>query len=487
MSLPGTVTRSVDQPPPRSAPTDTGVAFVPGITERGPSIPVLVRSLSEYVATFGQRITYGLAYDWLDTFFREGGNKAYVSRVLGPAPVIAQATLNDGAVSPVASLIVRAKSAGVWANQLAIQAVAGVGAGTVQLSVQSPAGTEIERSPDLTTQQDAVNWAQFSTNVNVTLGASALLPAAGTAAAPVAAVALTGGTGDHANAVDAQWRTALGAFTKDLGPGQVSMPGRTTAAAHTDLLAHAQANNRVAVLDAPDTPTATTLRATAAAQRTGVNARYGALFAPWITVPGVAPNTTRTVPPSALVCGAIARSDLVNSPNVPAAGENGQARYALGVSQTYSDADRALLNDAGMNVILTKYGGVRVYGWRTLVDPVLAPTWLAFSNSRLYMAIAAQANAIAESEVLKQLDGRRIEIAKFGGKLTGMLLDFYGAGSLFGATPDDAFRVDVGPQVNTLQSMSAGELHAVLALKFSPFAETVYIDIAKTPITEVLG
>ncbi len=480
MSLPGTVIRSLDQPPPRSAPTDTGVAFVPGITERGPSIPVLVRSLSEYVATFGQRATYGPLYDWLDTFFQEGGNKAYVSRVLGPAPVIAQATLNDGAAPPVASLIVRAKSAGAWANQLAVQAVAGGGAGTIQLSVQSPAGTEIERSPDLATQQDAVNWAQVSTNVNVTLGASALLPAAG------AAVALTGGTGDHANALDAQWRTALGVFTKDLGPGQVSMPGRTTAAAHTDLLGHAQANNRVAVLDAPDTPTALTLRVTAAAQRSGVNARYGALFAPWITVPGVAPNTTRTVPPSALVCGAIARSDLANSPNVPAAGENGQARYALGLSQAYTDADRGILNDAGVDVILTKYGGVRVYGWRTLVDPV-NPTWLAFSNSRLYMAIAARGDAIAESEVLKQLDGRRLEIAKFGGKLTGMLLDFYGAGSLFGATPDDAFRVDVGPQVNTLQSMSAGELHAVLALKFSPFAETVYIDIAKTPITEVLA
>jgi hypothetical protein len=72
-----------------------------------------------------------------------------------------------------------------------------------------------------------------------------------------------------------------------------------------------------------------------------------------------------------------------------------------------------------------------------------------------------------------------VKIAQFGGDLTGMLVPYYEAGALFGSSVDDAFYVDVGPTINTLATIAAGELHALLALRMSPFAEYVVIDIVK--------
>lgn len=68
-------------PPPRSAPTDTGVAFVVGITGGAGTDPyALVHSMTEYEAVFGPRTGGPAVYDWADVYFREGGAKLYVAR-----------------------------------------------------------------------------------------------------------------------------------------------------------------------------------------------------------------------------------------------------------------------------------------------------------------------------------------------------------------------------------------------------------------------
>jgi hypothetical protein len=103
------------------------------------------------------------------------------------------------------------------------------------------------------------------------------------------------------------------------------------------------------------------------------------------------------------------------------------------------------------------------------------------------MAIVAQANAIAERYVFKQMDGRGVLIADFGGELSGMLVPFYEAGSLYGTTAQEAFSVNVGAQVNTPETIANGELHAVISLRMSPFAELVVIEIVKVATTEALA
>ena len=47
--------------------------------------PQAVRSLGQFTTIFGGRVAFSPLYDALDTFFNEGGNLAYVSRVVGPS------------------------------------------------------------------------------------------------------------------------------------------------------------------------------------------------------------------------------------------------------------------------------------------------------------------------------------------------------------------------------------------------------------------
>src|SRR5205807_1501580 len=162
-------------------------------------------------------------------------------------------------------------------------------------------------------------------------------------------------------------------------------PGRTTSTAYGQILTHASANNRVGLLDLADTATVATLLTAVST----LESRVGAAFAPWIVVPGVTAAATRTIPPSALVAGLISRNDRPLCPNHPSAGRAGLSNYGIDVSQASLVNSLDALNIAGVNVIRFMGGGVRVYGWRSLADPINDPSWINFGNGRLYMALSA--------------------------------------------------------------------------------------------------
>src|SRR4051812_10080274 len=84
MPRPGVDVALLDTPGAVSVESDTGTLFATGITERGPVVPKLLTSLNDYVTVYGARVTYGIVYDSLDEFFREGGARAYIGRVVGP-------------------------------------------------------------------------------------------------------------------------------------------------------------------------------------------------------------------------------------------------------------------------------------------------------------------------------------------------------------------------------------------------------------------
>jgi len=361
-----------------------------GVTPAPPDV-ALVQSLTEYEAVFGDRQGGDLAYDGAEAFFREGGNKLYVSRT------------NPGTTRAVKA-----------------------------------APSDPEAQPTV---------------------------------------------------VDPTIQAALDALTKDYGPGQVFICHTlgTVAANQSALLAHAAATNRVALLSPADGDAAA-LTAAASALRTDTNARYGALFAPTAVCPGVAGGTTRTIPYAALEAGIIARNDAFLSPNVPAAGDNGQSTFAMDITTAYTDLEYKNLNEAGVDMARLIYGGVRTYGYRTLVDPT-GPQgmWESLGWARLNMSIVAQAEAIGEHYVFSQIDGRMKTISSFGSDLRAMLVPMYEAGALYGATPDEAFDVNVGSAVNTPATIANGELHAVIQVRMSPFAEWVVIEIVKVATTEAIA
>jgi hypothetical protein len=141
----------------------------------------------------------------------------------------------------------------------------------------------------------------------------------------------------------------------------------------------------------------------------------------------------------------------------------------------------------GVNQIVLRYGNYQVFGWRTLVDPNGASQdWINAGNRRLTMAMTAKALAILETYILDEIDGQGRMFTRLKGQLVGMCAEYYTMGSLYGLTPEDAFSVDTGPQVNTLATIANREVHAAIAARMSPDAELVVLEISKIPVSQSL-
>lgn len=497
-TLPGVSIITRDSSTPPTAVTDTGQAFIVGFAARGPiDRAVKVRNMNDFVAAFGGRVAYSYLFDALQTFFAEGGTVAYVSRVVGPTPVKATVNIYDqsGSVAPGdVALVATALEHGDYYNDLDV--VIDYDAGNFSVSVVDAAGTVLETSGMVADRAAAVAWATATSDyIALSLGASNEDPRDGT-------YPLAGGADDHGNATDATRLSALNRFPKSMGPGQVLAPGITTTAAHTQLLDHAVARNRVALLDAPDSGTIATVKAAGTALRgynpTGAGEeRYGKLLGPWAVIPGLTAGTTRDVPYSAVEAGIIARNDGAGlAPNDNAAGvTNGRARYAVSLKHgpetagtQWTDAERAELYGAGVNVAILKYGSVVGYGLRTLVDPNGSDsTWVNFGNLRELMLIRANADAIGERYLFRTIDGRGYLFSALRGELAAMLHDEWARNALFGDEPADAFAVDVSGAVNTPETIAARQIRALVAVRIGEAGEEVIIELVKVPVDQAVA
>ena len=291
-----------------------------------------------------------------------------------------------------------------------------------------------------------------------------------------------------------EFAAALALFERELGPGQVMAVGYAAddeAAINEELLVHARENNRRALLQITGEDRAAIVAAAGALRSLGELSKYGAAFCQKAIIEGIPALgvASREVPWTAVQAGLIARIDAQGNPNVPAAGEAGIAQKVLGLDVEYRDpADREALADAGVNVVRVIVQGdfPRTYDYVTLADPAKYPEHWMFNNVRLDMAIAAQAEAIAERFQFKVLDGNRVTVSQYGGELAAMLAEYYRMGALFGASAEEAFTVDVSEAVNPVENLAQGKLSAVLGVKRSPFARQAEVVVVTAPITAQL-
>lgn len=277
---------------------------------------------------------------------------------------------------------------------------------------------------------------------------------------------------------------ALDLFEYELGPGQVAAPGLTDPTVHAKLLSFVEATHRIALLDSAGGDGAALTAEVEALQAVPENAqglRFAALLAPALTYPEADTGAPVATAYSGVQAGMIARTDALASTAQAAAGRYGVSRLALGLDEDYSDVDRETVNEAGLTLAKSVYGDVRTYGARTAAGPDDA-LWLWLPGSRTVMAITHEADAIAQNYLFRPIDGRRQIFAALEAELRGMLLDHYKINALYGATPADAFTVDTGSQINTVDTIMNGEVHAEIRVKTSPSAEWVVINVVKVPL-----
>lgn len=476
---PGAIVDIVDQVPPPTSLADTATRFIAGLAHKGSTTGLLttddvITSLADFEDRYGALQSYnGNDYAAVEGFFAEGGSRLYFSRKVGPDPVEASITVPSSSSQGTFT----AKYVGAYANGGTITISGGV--------VTAIVDGETEVSPALTTVQDLIDWAATSDLIDYTPSVSGA-----TALTDSAARTLAGGTDDRTNIVDAQITAALARFGKDLGPGQVSLPGDTRDAARGLLATHRIATNRIGLWDGPDSATVSSIVTSAGTARAAgrESARGVLLLDGWLLAPPVTPGgAQRVVPPSASFGGLAARVDQGGNPNVAIAGRNAISRWALGVNHPRTDDDREDLAAAGVIPFIVKDGLVQPYDDVTPVDPDTDPEWLGAAANRFVMRVVADATAIADAHMFGAVSGT-VDYNAFGDDLTTMLRRWRTppTRALFGDTDADAFRVETGPAVNTPEVVAARQLKAVLGLKIAPNARQVIVQIANTPLTSAL-
>ena len=498
MAAVGVTVESIEVPASTSSQYNTANAFVIGESDWGPvGQAIKTSALSNAASAIGtpsgsgnpnssRTATDANLFDAANTFYQEDGQASpnvYFSRVVGPTPV--NATL---ALGPSAALTLTAQYPGVGGN--GILAAIQNSTSTYTLTLYDTLGNVLAASPSLSTLAAGVAWAATTGLVTAVLSGSTL-------PATAAATALSGGTDNRGSATITSYQTALTAFSATLGPGQVFVPNTTNTTLSgiwSAIGTHAQAFNRVAICDMDDNQSVSALISDLASFGTSGVASYCGFWAGSRLIPGTTPGTTRTISPSAVIAALCARVDVSGNPNQAAAGVDYPLAYATSPASivsgapydTYSLADLATLNGAGINTFQTANGLPCNYGFVSSELSSQDVTYWQFNHARLRMYIVAQAQILGQPFVFSQIDGQGSQAVAFKNVLQGLLQNLYAAGALYGATASQAFKVDTGSDVNTPATIAAGQLNAVLTVSFSYFAQNVNIQVQVTPITAIL-
>lgn len=482
-----------------------GTLFAAAETQRGPLVadPTKpIRSLTDYTTTYGTRdATVGSAattYDMVEAFFRSGGSAMLINRVVGPAATTASLTLVDRAGTPLNTVKVSARGPGAWGNAHITIAVAnGSLTNTFVISVLVDT-VLVEKSPDLASPSEAVTWGQTSNYVIVSDLASATA-APNNNPAVLSATALGSATDDLASVTDTHWTAALNSFPSAWGPGLVAKLSVTTAAGHAGTVAHAAANNRLAVLDGVQGASQSTLTTLAqTVQAAATSPEYAMVFAPWVTIPPAANGAAnRYIPPSAVAAGLISAQVTTSLAGKAAAGPNGQALWVIDTApatsgaagQVFTDTERdALAGSAAVNVFRRPYASsaaapIELYGYDTLAGTSNA--WRQAATQLLRLQITDELLLLGEQFMFAPIDNRGHLFAAFGGAANGVLHAHWENDELFGATPGDAYAVDV-TSVNTPTTIAAGQLNARVEMRETTTATLVSFDVVKVPVSQTL-
>lgn len=206
--------------------------------------------------------------------------------------------------------------------------------------------------------------------------------------------------------------------------------------------------------------------------------KNAAMFYPWIKVAdpvGVGRNPTRLVPPSGLIAGIFARTDVSRGVWKAPAGIEATVPEALGLQVNLVDEDQDLLNPVSLNC-MRQFPGVGIVSWgtRTLgADPEWR--YIPVRRTALFLKESLRRGlrwAVFEPNA-EELWGRiQINIQAF-------MLGLFRQGAFQGTTPEEAFRVLCDRSTNPQELVDQGIVTAKVA--FAPLkpAEFVVIEISQ--------
>ncbi|MCQ9384449.1 hypothetical protein [Brevibacterium moorei] len=468
----------------------TGVAsgrfFLAGLAERGPAnTPTIVRSAAAFATTFGGRTAYNSPlYDTIRSFFEEGGGEAVFVRAVGPAATTGNAVLKDNADADTVTLT--ASSAGAWSAGVSI-VVTQVGATAFaparsRLTVTGPAGVESFTEATVLELVESINRRSKYLVATPVPGDNGL------PSATIDPVVLTAGDDDRAAAGGAVIADALGQIGTEYGTGAVALPGLTADTVGDVLLNHAQQFNRVALMAMDvDTPVS---EVEGAAAELGQHpaADYGAILYPWVTVPDG--SASRQCPPEGYAAAKRSEAHATYGPWRTPAGDFSTADWLLGTVDNVSQSLNEELVDQNVTGIMTGNGKTRLYGWWSLSENSEHFEMLTARDTLNYLTVSCQ--QALEEFVFDTIDGRGLLTGKIESALVGVLdpiargNGFYPSFDAEGNELDPGYQVTVDDSLNTPATLAENKIMARVAVRLSPTANLIELEIVKVPFTAAL-
>jgi uncharacterized protein len=464
---------------------DATTVFI-GRTRRGPVEGVLIKSWADYVEAFGEPVApkesfLGIA---VRGFFENGGDTAYIVRVLTPDS--ARALVEIPTSDPAQQLIATAKDFGPWGNDISVTVKPGSRTGfrlLVSGSSDQPA-QEIrlnENSQSIVEEYDNLAFDNNGPNpvlqrvISHSIDINWRNPSHQPASPQHGVWRLSGGSDGRVTARDyigsAEQRHGIGALRslEDIGlacvpdadhPRLIENDRRTLIQA---LISACEEVRCIAILGYP--PNAHEIQQVHAPS----DSRAAAVFIPAIHVPWRDEASGATVTPVGHVAGAIARNDLTHGVHVaplgldlrglsPSSATSGGIDYHIG------DVEADLLLRQGVNPLRINTKGVVVLA--NAQSTAIGETWRPLQTVRtMFMIERTLSTGLAWTRFSPNTEETWVEIRA---QVQGYLTRLWRRGVLLGESAEKAFSVEcnVGTVTVTATLNSATTVKASVPVTF---------------------
>jgi phage tail sheath protein FI len=482
--MPGvTISTAVRTGPSNTTVRDSSQAFFVGLAERGPSDEAIkVNSLAQFEDIFGGYVSYAYLHPTVQAFFEEGGTQAYVARVVGPS-----ATAGSLVLETTGNTVITIDAVGVgsWSSNITVEVVASSALRNIRIRYNGNIIFTTGLKASVTELVSAINTSAIASNYVTATAVTATLPAA------VSATALSAGTDDRDDeTVDtapfAAYTDALDYFLDSFGPGAVACP--EAVAINRGLIAHANTNNRIAILHADSDETDMATIAADLAGETG--SEHAAIYHPWVYVPTDIAGVNRLIPPDGYVIGKRALAHNQNGPHQPYAGLISGARFVNGV---YTDVNKATgdeLDENLVNAVRIIANQVRIYGARSLSTDT--DNFRFITSQDVINSVVSAASSSMEDLVFTVIDNRGGLFAEIAGRLTAICENMKSLGALYegfdasGRKVDPGYTVKCDPSINTIASLSEGTVSAQVGVRVSSIGDKINVTIVKSNLTSTV-
>jgi hypothetical protein len=225
---------------------------------------------------------------------------------------------------------------------------------------------------------------------------------------------------------------------------------------------------------------------------TAFRSSHAAMYYPWVEMLDLSgKDAKRFYPPSVFAVGACAKVDReIGTHKAPA---NISVPNALDIernsdgSAMMNENARAALNANQINVIAPIAGeGIKIYGARLLYPQ--GETRVRYVHERRMLNLIYYSAKLGLSyAVFAVVDGTGRLFRDLRSSAGNFLRSLWRSGALYGRTEKEAFLVKCDEENNQAEDLELGTVHIQLAVKLSPTAEQIVVNIDNVPLSQNLN